>query len=92
MIELFSYFTTPGMSDEVITLFLGIVDASLVPQSAGLAAEHEQTLLTRVPVDAALATLAGGGIHNGPLIVALHWLALNRSRLPEIVRNGSVRF
>jgi ADP-ribose pyrophosphatase len=90
LIELFSYFTTPGMSDEVITLFLGIVDASLVPQSAGLAAEHEQTLLTRVPVDAALAALTGGAIHNGPLIIALQWLALNRSRLPEIVRTGSL--
>jgi ADP-ribose pyrophosphatase len=90
LIELFSYFTTPGMSDEVITLFLGIVDASLVPRSAGLAVEHEQTLLTRVPIDAALAALAGGAIHNGPLIIALQWLALNRSRLAEIVRNGSL--
>jgi ADP-ribose pyrophosphatase len=90
LIELFSYFTTPGMCDEMITLFLGIVDASRVPPSAGLAVEHEQTLLTRVPVDAALAALAGGAIHNGPLIIALQWLALNRSRLPEIVRNGSV--
>jgi ADP-ribose diphosphatase len=90
LIELFSFFTTPGMSDEQITLFLGIVDASRVPEQAGLAAEHEQTLLTRVPIDAALAVLAGGAIHNGPLIVALQWLALNRSRLPEIVRKGSV--
>jgi hypothetical protein len=37
-----------------------------------------------------LAALAGGAIHNGPLIIALQWLALNRIRLPEIVRNGSV--
>jgi ADP-ribose pyrophosphatase len=91
LIELFGYFTTPGMSDELITLFLGIVDASRVPEQAGLAAEHEQTLLTRVPIDAALAALVGGAIHNGPLIVALQWLALNRSRIPEIVRKGSVR-
>jgi ADP-ribose pyrophosphatase len=91
LIALLSYFTTPGMSDEVITLFLGIVDASRVPDRAGLAAEHEQTVLTRVPVDAAIAALDGGTIHNGPLIVALQWLALNRSRLPEIVRNRSVR-
>jgi ADP-ribose pyrophosphatase len=91
LIELFSFFTTPGMSDEQITLFLGIVDASRVPRQAGLAAEHEQTLLTRVPIDAALAVLGSGAIHNGPLIVALQWLALNRSRLPEIVRKGSAR-
>jgi len=90
LIELFSYFTTPGMSDEMITLFLGVVDASLVPRSAGLAVEHEQTMLTRVPIDAALAALEGGAIHNGPLIIALQWLALNRSRLTEIVRSGSL--
>jgi ADP-ribose pyrophosphatase len=90
LIELFSYFTSPGLSDEVITLFLGIVDASRVPARAGLAAEHEETVLMRVPIDAALAALAGGALHNGPLIVALQWLALNRARLGEIVRNGFV--
>jgi hypothetical protein len=26
-----------------------------------------------------------------PLIIALQWLALNRRRLPEIVRHGSAR-
>jgi len=91
LIELLSYFPTPGMSDELITLFLGIVDAERVPERAGLAAEHEQTLLTRLPVDAALALLHGGLVHNGPLIVALQWLALNRGRVPQIVRNRSVR-
>ena len=90
LIELFSYLTSPRFSDEVITLFLGIVDASRVPARAGLAAEHEETVLMRVPIDAALAALAGGTLHNGPLIVALQWLALNRARLGEIVRTGSV--
>jgi ADP-ribose pyrophosphatase len=47
-------------------------------------------MLTRVPIDAALAALEGRAIHNGPLIIALQWLALNRSRLPEIVRSGSL--
>jgi hypothetical protein len=43
-----------------------------------------------VPIDAALAALAGRAIRNGPLIVALQWLALNRCRLAEIVRTGAV--
>src|SRR5262249_2190474 len=91
LIELVSYYPTPGIADEVITLFLGIGDASRVPEHAGLAVEHEQTLLMRAPVDAALAALESGAIHNGPAIVALQWLALNRSRLPQIGRNHSVR-
>jgi hypothetical protein len=44
----------------------------------------------RVPIDAALVALAGGALHNGPLIVTLQWLALNRAHLGEIVRTGSV--
>lgn len=90
LVELFTYLTSPGMSDEEITLFLGVVDASGVPERAGAAAEHEETVPMRVPIDAALATLAAGTVRNGPLIIALQWLALNRGRLSEIVRMSSI--
>jgi ADP-ribose pyrophosphatase len=90
LVELFTYLTSPGMSDEEITLFLGVVDASGVPERAGAAAEHEETVPMRVPIDAALAALAAGTVRNGPLIIALQWLALNRRRLSEIVRMGSI--
>ena len=91
LIELFSFLPSPGVSDEEITLFLGIVDASRVAARAGLAAEREDTRPMRVPIGAALAALASGTMHNGPLIMALQWLALNRSRLGEILRTGAVR-
>ena len=90
LVELFTYLTSPGMSDEEITLFLGVVDASGVPERAGAAAEHEETVPMRIPIDAALAALAAGTVRNGPLIIALQWLALNRGRLSEIVRMGSI--
>ena len=89
LVELFTYFTSPGMSDEEITLFLGVVDASRVPQRAGAAAEHEDITLMPVAIDSALAALAAGSVRNGPLIVALQWLALNRDRLGEIARSAS---
>jgi ADP-ribose pyrophosphatase len=89
LIELFSYLTSPGLSDEEMTLFLGIVDASRVPPRAGLAAEHEDIVVVPVPIDDALAALAGGTVHDGPLIVALQWLALNRGRLGEIAHTGA---
>jgi ADP-ribose pyrophosphatase len=82
--ELFTYLPTPGASDEQITLFLGIVDAAQVPQAAGAAAEREATRPLRVPIDAALAALSRDTMHNGLLVLALHWLALNRGRLKEI--------
>ncbi len=86
--QLFTYLPTPGASDERITLFLGIVDAAQVPARAGAAAEREETAPLRVPIDAALAALAGGTMQNGLLVLALQWLALNRSRLAEIARGG----
>lgn len=90
LIELFTYLTSPGICDEEITVFLGVVDAAGVPERAGAAAEHEQTVPVRVSIDAALAALASRAVRDGPLIVALQWLALNRHRLPEIVRTGCV--
>jgi ADP-ribose pyrophosphatase len=84
--ELFTYLPTPGASDEQITLFLGLVDAARVPEQAGSAAEREETRPFRVSIDAALAALAGGTMHNGLLVLALHWLAVNRGRLAEIAR------
>jgi len=90
LVELFTYLTSPGMSDEEITLFLGVVDASGVPERAGAAAEHEETVPMRVPIDAALAALAAGTVRNGPLIIALQWLALNRGQLSEILHPRSI--
>jgi ADP-ribose pyrophosphatase len=87
--ELFTYLPTPGASDEQITLFLGIVDAAKVPDQAGAAAEREETRPLRVSIDAALAALAGGAMYNGLLVLALHWLALNRGRLREIAGGGA---
>ncbi|MFI5025119.1 MAG: NUDIX domain-containing protein [Alphaproteobacteria bacterium] len=87
--ELFTYLPTPGASDEEITLFLGIVDAAQVPDRAGAAAEREETRPLRVSIDAALAALADGAMHNGLLLMALHWLAHNRERIGEIAGAGA---
>jgi ADP-ribose pyrophosphatase len=82
VVELFSYFPTPGLTEELVTVFLAIVDASAVPARAGAAAEAEDTRPLRVDIDHAIAALAKGEISNGLLIIALQWLALNRQRLP----------
>jgi ADP-ribose pyrophosphatase len=87
--ELFTYVPTPGASDEAVTLFLGLVDASQVPERAGAAAEREETIPLRVSIDAALAALGEGAMHNGLLVLALQWLALNRGRMGEIARGGA---
>ena len=90
LVELFTYLTSPGLTDEEVTVFLGIVDASRAAVGVGAAAEHEASALLRVSIDAALAALPAGAVRNGPLIVALQWLALNRGRLAEIARAGTI--
>ena len=88
LIELFTYLTSPGLTDEEMTLFLGIVDAARAVLAEG--GEREASALLRVPIDAALSALAAGSVHNGPLVAALQWLALNRHRLAEIARVGTI--
>jgi ADP-ribose pyrophosphatase len=88
LVELFTYLTSPGLTDEEVTVFLGIVDASGAAVPA--AAEREASALLRVPIEAALAALAAGRVRNGPLVAALQWLALNRNRLHDIAGAGAV--
>jgi ADP-ribose pyrophosphatase len=88
LIRLFSFMPAPGASDEHGELFLATIDASAVPERAGLASEAEDIRPIRVTIDAALAALTQGTICNGYLILALQWLAFNRSRLKAIVRQS----
>ena len=85
LIELFSFMTTPGITDEMVTVFLAAIDAERAPARSGAASEGEQIETIRVSIDAALAALARGTVCNGPLVVALQWLALNRTRLAELL-------
>jgi ADP-ribose pyrophosphatase len=62
-----------------------------VPARAGAAAENEMTRPFAVSVDAVLAALDDGKLRNGPLIIALQWLALHRARLHDIVRTGTAK-
>jgi ADP-ribose diphosphatase len=89
LVELFTYLTSPGSSDEEITIFLGVIDATRVPSRAGAARENEITRPIVLSIHDALAALAARTVRNGPLIIALQWLALNHTSLHEIVRLSS---
>ena len=83
LVKLFSYLTTPGLTDEEVTVFVAAVDASAVPERTELGGEIIQTL--RVPIGAALAALDDNTIRNGPALMALQWLAINRGRLQNLL-------
>lgn len=81
--EVFCYFTTPGITDEQVIVFLAAVDAAKTPPRTAHAGEHIEIL--RVSFDDAIAALAENQMRNGPLLVALQWLALNRARLSSLL-------
>ena len=91
LVPIFDLMPSPGMSDEHMSFFLGIVDASKVPERAGAAHEQEDTQPICVPIDRALEALAAGALNYGAAILGLQWLALNRSRLKAIARDGAAR-
>jgi ADP-ribose pyrophosphatase len=78
------FMPAPGVNDEYTSLFVGIVDSSAVPERAGAAMETEDTQPICVDIETALAALDEGKVHNGYLIIALQWLALNRHKLKTI--------
>jgi ADP-ribose pyrophosphatase len=83
LVELFTYLTTPGMTDEEVTIFLAAVDSSRVPERTSSGGEEIEIM--RVSIDTAIDAMTLGTMRNGPLIIGLQWLALNRDRLAEIL-------
>ncbi|MET0970767.1 MAG: NUDIX hydrolase [Tardiphaga sp.] len=81
LVELFSVLPTPGLTDELVTFFLGFIDSAKVVSRGGLAEETEDVRPFVVPINAALAALDEGAVFNGLMISALQWLALHRPSL-----------
>ncbi|WP_029556966.1 NUDIX domain-containing protein [Xanthobacter sp. 91] len=85
LLPILTFTPSPGITDELASIFLGVLDASRLPERAGSREETEMTQPFALPVDEALAAIAEGRCLNGVLILALQWLALNRARLPELI-------
>lgn len=81
LVRLYSVLPTPGLTDELVTSFVGFVDSSRVVTHGGLASETEHIETLVVSIDDALAALRSGRMLNALTVSALQWLALNRARL-----------
>ncbi len=79
------YLPSPGACDEVVHLFLGLVDSEGLGGVHGLAEENEDIRVHCVPLEAARAMLDAGRICNAATIIALQWLFLKRAQLPALV-------
>jgi nudix-type nucleoside diphosphatase (YffH/AdpP family) len=83
--EIFNFFLSPGGSSERVFFFFSRINPNQrINQGGGLANENEDVRTIHIKVDAALKLLAEQKIKDAKSIIALQWLAANRSRLKDL--------
>jgi len=86
LVELLTYLSTPGVTDDEVTVFLAAVEATKVHEGVLTTPDGEQLYVHRVSVDAALSALDRHAMRGSPMIIGLQWLALNRKHIGELLR------
>jgi ADP-ribose pyrophosphatase len=80
----FDFYLSPGGSSEKISLFCGLVDASIAGGIHGLAEEGEDIKVTVVKLSEALEQVNQGQVCSAIPIVGIQWLAMNRDRVRNL--------
>ncbi|MBB3190911.1 NUDIX domain-containing protein [Halomonas cerina] len=81
LIELHTYYPSPGACDERVTLFCALVDSQGLGGVHGLDEEHEDIRVRVMPFARAWELLAAGRLDNAMCLIAFHWLAGERASL-----------
>lgn len=84
LIEIGSYFATPGGSSERLTLYCAKVDASDADGIYGLEAEDEDIRVFTMGLEEIKKALDEGIFENATSLIALQWLLLNREKVHKI--------
>ena len=84
-VRLLSYLTTPGLTDEEITIFLCSIDSSAVREGPRTTPDGEHLCVGRVLIADAIRSLNNDAMRCSPLVIGLQWLALNLERVPQLV-------
>lgn len=83
LIKINDFFTSPGGTSELLTLFCGKVDTSNVGGIHGLDHEDEDIAVTTMKFDQAYQLLLDGKILSAIPIIAIQWLFINRDDLRQ---------
>lgn len=76
-----TFFASPGIMTETVTLYCGGARAPDLDGIHGLAHEHEDIRSFTVASEEAIGWIGSGRIAFAPAIIVLQWLAQHRSRL-----------
>jgi ADP-ribose pyrophosphatase len=83
LIKIMDFFTSPGGTSELLTLFCGKVDTTNVGGIHGLEHEHEDIAVKAVAFNEVCELLENGKLLSAIPIIAVQWLQLNRLSLRE---------
>lgn len=83
LIPITEFYTSPGGSSELLTLYCAKVDSSNVEGVHGLEHEGEDIAVKAVSFEEVYRLLEQGQIKSGIPIIAIQWLALNRDKLRD---------
>lgn len=81
LIELHSYYPSPGACNERVTIFCGLVDSRALGGVHGLEEENEDILAHVLPFARAWELLDAGRLDNAMCLIAFYWLARERASL-----------
>ncbi|MDB6048656.1 MAG: nudF [Pseudomonas sp.] len=81
MLPITKYFPSPGGSSEYVHLYLGHCDSEGAGGLHGLESEGEDIRVSVWAFDDALKAISDGRIFNAATLIALQWLALNRTEI-----------
>ncbi len=84
LVEIGSYFATPGGSSEKITLYCAEVDASDAEGVFGIADENEDIRVFSLTLEEVSQCLDEGVFENATTLIAMQWLMLNHNKLPAL--------
>ncbi|PHS23795.1 MAG: ADP-ribose diphosphatase [Methylophaga sp.] len=81
LVKINDFFTSPGGTSELLTLFYGKVDSQNVGGIHGLDDEDEDISVTTMKFDEVYQLLLDGKILSAIPIIAIQWLYINRDKL-----------
>lgn len=79
--RLFTYYPSPGGSNELIHLYFARCDASKTDRFCGQGSEHEDLKVHVISIASALEALQTGIVNNAATIIGLQWLQANLDQL-----------
>lgn len=83
LIYICDYFTSPGGTDESLSLYCALADLSEAGGIYGLPEEGEDIRMMVLPADEVFAQLYTGSFNNAATLICLQWLQMNYTELTK---------